>query len=96
MQAAASAVDQQLAHPTPPARLSLCQAGSAASLIPDKSGRLVWWCPPPPEVLASMQNEQLQDQVVTLSGALSKEVDLRFQLLDWAFGKGSAPASAPP
>lgn len=88
---AAAKLDQALDHPAPPAQLLGCQDSSMPQVIKGK-----YECPPPPDVLASLATDSLQDQVATLIGALRIETDLRFQLLNWDYGAASKPVSTPP
>lgn len=91
--AAEAKVQAQLDHPLPPARLLQCQDGSEPQLIEGK-----WECPPPPDVLQAIQTAPLLELVAKLTGALRKEVDLRFQMKAWAWpaGAGLAASPAPP
>ena len=91
LQAAEAKVDQQLSRPAPAARLAQCQDGSTP-LKTDQG----FWCPPPQDVVTSLQTDTLQNQVATLIGALQREVDLRFQLLQWVDGPDFAPLFTPP
>lgn len=96
LEAATQKVKQLLDHPAPEAKLLQCQDHSDPQLI---NG--VWECPPPPEVLAALQQPDSLKVIAALIAALRKETDFRFQLLlwDWPNGVGSfapAPSSPPP
>jgi hypothetical protein len=83
--AAEAALQAQVDHPAPPARLVLCQDGSTPQVIAGQ-----WECPPPPDVVQAFLYGSPLQQRAALVEALRNEVNLRFELAHWP------PASVPP
>jgi hypothetical protein len=90
--AAEAELQDKLDHPTPPARLTLCQDGSTPQVIAGQ-----WECPPPPAVVQAFLFGAPLEQRAALVGALRDETNLRFELAHWPPPAGQvAPASASP
>jgi hypothetical protein len=76
--AAEAALRDKVEHPAPPARLTLCQDGSAPQMLAGQ-----WECPPPPAVVQAILFGTPLEQRAELVKALRDETNLRFELAHW-------------
>lgn len=76
-------VDQALNCPQPPPVIKLCQDGSLPGQEAGPDGKLRYTCALPATIADAIRNQPLPIVLGKLAGLWKKEVDLRFQALQW-------------